>query len=197
MSHASRRYSRRKSYAIQDEKKADPQVETKPEQIDEGVSAIETTKEEPPQQEKPEPEPIKVQTPEPPQVGSILRPINRGKFDVKHITWQRLHNALIAKKWDEAAWLVDQKCDIQTWRGILNETLLHEACMRKAPSDVIKAFLNRGADVHAKTTHGLTPLHSACLYNPSVVVIENLIVSGARIDERNVSGQARDSTLAY
>jgi len=115
----------------------------------------------------------------------MLRPVKEEKFDTKHVTWTRLHNALIDKKWAEAAWLVNQNVDIKSWKGILGESTLHEAIMRRAPSNVIKAFVNRGGiDVNMKTKLGLTPLHCACMYNPSAAVIEILIKAGSEVNAK-------------
>ena len=114
---------------------------------------------------------------------SKLRPMEKDKkWDPKKVNWARLHQALLDKKWEEAVWLIDQKVNINGWKGITGETTLHEALMRRAPSKVIKALIARGANVNATTMVGLSPLHSAVMYSPSSNVIEVLLHSGANVN---------------
>jgi len=117
-----------------------------------------------------------------------MRPLNDKNWDPKTATSTRLHEALLAAKWDEAVWCVHKGVDVKKWKGILGETTLHEACMRRAPSKVVKAIIAAGADVNAASTIGLSPLHSACMYNPSATVIEVLIKAGSRINLQSKNG---------
>lgn len=120
---------------------------------------------------------------------SKLRPIKtKPTWDPSKVSASRLHQALLEHHWEEAVWMINQRVDIRKWRGVLGESTLHEACMRRAPSPVIKALIHVGADVNATTALGLTPLHSACMYSPSATVIELLLNSGAIINQRSKKG---------
>ena len=53
---------------------------------------------------------------------------------------------------------------------------------------MIKALIASGSDINATTSVGLSPLHSACMYNPSATVIEVLIKAGSRINLQSKNG---------
>jgi len=118
-----------------------------------------------------------------------FRPVKKeGNWNPDSISSARLHQAMLDHKWDEAMWMINQRVDIRKWRGVLGESTLHEACMRRAPSPVIRALIQVGADVNATTLTGLTPLHSACMYSPSATVIELLLTSGSAVNHRTKKG---------
>lgn len=118
----------------------------------------------------------------------VLRPSKEPSWDPTTATWRRLHGAIIDERWDEAFWCINKGADIRKWKGILGETTLHDACMRRAPSRVVKALVAAGADVNSATMTGLSPLHAAVMYNPSATVIEVLIKAGSRINQQSKNG---------
>jgi len=56
--------------------------------------------------------------------------------------------------------------------------------MKRAPSPVVKALITAGANVNAKSLLGFTPLHAACMYSPSVTVLEVLLHSGCDVNAK-------------
>ena len=78
----------------------------------------------------------------------------------------------------------------------INTSVLHIACMRDTSVDVAEYFLERGADINAVTTSGITPLHYACTQFMCATV-ETLLCRGADIDIANNNGRTPlDLTLS-
>ena len=67
-------------------------------------------------------------------------------------------------------------------------TLLHKAA-EGGKIEVVKYLVSKGADVNAKAGNGVTPLHSAVLYNENTDVIKYLVSKGANINAKNVDGR--------
>eukprot|EP01156_Anaeramoeba_ignava_P022932 Anaeramoba_ignava/c21171_g2_i1.p3 GENE.c21171_g2_i1~~c21171_g2_i1.p3 ORF type:complete len:103 (-),score=19.56 c21171_g2_i1:3172-3480(-) len=67
-----------------------------------------------------------------------------------------------------------------------NNTPLHFACQKNIKVDIIKYFLDFGADLHAMNLNNDTPLHFACENSQSLQIVELLIHRGAKINVPNV-----------
>jgi hypothetical protein len=98
-----------------------------------------------------EPETTVIPTIEQPTIPKFRPTKPENGWNEKNITWSRLHEAMLTKRWDEVCWLINKGVNIKKWKGILGETSLHEACMRRAPSTVVKSLINAGAEVNAVT----------------------------------------------
>ncbi len=64
---------------------------------------------------------------------------------------------------------------------------LHLAASSSAVAEV-ELLLKAGADVNAKNTNGMTPLHGAAQMNPSPAVLEVLLKAGADVNAKNPGG---------
>ena len=63
---------------------------------------------------------------------------------------------------------------------------LHWACS-DGHTEVVKALLEKGADVQAKNSHGVTPMHDACR-NGHVEVVMVLLEKGADVHAKDSGG---------
>lgn len=63
---------------------------------------------------------------------------------------------------------------------------------REARRDIIDALLEAGADVHAKTNSGMTPLIFAQSIDNDDLVVDKLIKAGVNPNERDVEGKTAE-----
>jgi ankyrin repeat protein len=61
-------------------------------------------------------------------------------------------------------------------------TMLHLACDKKIPFDIVKGLVARGLDVNGKTTRGDSVLHGAVASNSTLEIIKYLLDSGADVN---------------
>ncbi|MBN2461630.1 MAG: ankyrin repeat domain-containing protein [Candidatus Cloacimonetes bacterium] len=92
--------------------------------------------------------------------------------------------AVVARRFETADYLISLGLGIND-RTVAGRTVLHTAY--KAPLEAIQYMLEKGADVNAADTSGITPLHDAA-WRGDVKVVRFLVENGAKVNTRSNQG---------
>lgn len=87
--------------------------------------------------------------------------------------------------------LLDYEADINAKDPDNGWTALHYASTDLGDAndvELVRLLLDRGANIHARTNNGCTPLHAACRYSNCGDVVRELIDRNASVDAKNESG---------
>lgn len=77
-----------------------------------------------------------------------------------------------------------------------DNTALNYACLR-GELVMVKALVERGADVNSKGAYNNTPLHNACINYNNVDIVTILLDNGAKIDEKKFDGRTPLDDACY
>jgi ankyrin repeat protein len=75
------------------------------------------------------------------------------------------------------------------WKQLYNQTPLHLAAGYNQNIDILKIFLDKGAEINAKDEDDETPLHKAAYSNFNVAISSMLIERGAEINAKDAVGR--------
>ncbi|KAI2784127.1 hypothetical protein F4815DRAFT_270024 [Daldinia loculata] len=103
-----------------------------------------------------------------------------------------LHLACLTGSYNVVVWLLKLRVIPINQSGFIGKTPLHFACER-GHTEIIKALISHGADIHRRNKDDDSPILHSCLY-AQLRSLETLIVHGALIS--NVDGQ-RNNCFHY
>ena len=83
----------------------------------------------------------------------------------------------------------DKGVDIRNIKNLVSETPLHLASSRNGNEQVVRLFLDKGADVKARDEWGKTPLHAAARHTPNPKIVSLLVEAGADVEAVDSKGQ--------
>lgn len=107
-----------------------------------------------------------------------------------------LHFAVKQKNYDLVSAMIENGADVKELTFEEKLSPLYIAALCGNDTEILDLLVKSGADVNAKTMHGRTPLHEACIQNYNDQIIF-LIKKGANVCVEDAKGRSPFSLLSF